>query len=101
MDSLFLSELETETIDYILGLPQDKKIQYFKVLIEKFYPDTTEADDSYTTLINTYLSSFYLEKLYRGNKFFSSMYTPIYTRTGIIREVVADLYYTPEHLIVH
>lgn len=92
-DSYFyLHELEDETLDEILQLPFEELDEYIYALICRFYPTTLKHSEAYVNLTNAYKASFVLEKLYRTNEVLIDNYTAIYTRTGLLRELVNDLY---------
>ena len=102
MDSQFLLEsLPTESLDAVLAMDMESKIAYFSTLAKSFYPDIEDASKEFVDIVELYISSFYLEKIYRSNRFFNEKFTPIYTTTGLIRDVVADLFYSDKDLIVH
>jgi hypothetical protein len=66
--------------------------EYIYALICRFYPSTEKTSSYYTDLSESYKSSFVLEKLYRTNELFAKNYTAVYTKTGLIKEIVLDLY---------
>jgi hypothetical protein len=99
--TFILDELPEESLDAVLSLPPAGKSAYFKKLMDLFYPNLAEGSDEYTDTIETYISSFYIEKLYRTNRFFNEKYIPIYTKTGLIRNIVADMYFISDDLITH
>ena len=99
--SFLLEDLPEENLDQILSLPPKGKGQYFSRLIKNFYPDHSEDSEEYSRLIEAYVASFYLEKLYRSNRFFNESFTPIYTNTGLIRNIWADIFFTDDDLITH
>lgn len=96
---LILEELSDESLDAVLAFTPEQKIKYFSTLIETFYKDAGEEEID--TLLQHYISSFYLEKIYRSNVFLYKAYTPIYTSTGLIRNLVANNYYTDFETQVH
>ena len=100
-DTFTLSEFPNESLDYVLGMPLDVKRQYFHKLIESFYPKTLTIDSEYENLLEGYISSFYTEKLYRSNRFFNEKFTIVYTHTGMIRNIINDLYFIDDDLITH
>lgn len=92
-DSYFyLHELEDEVLNEILQLPFEELDSYIYALICRFYTTIPKSSDRYTKLAEAYKASFILEKLYRSNEMLSDNYTAIYTKTGLIREMVNDLY---------
>ena len=98
---LILEEITTESLDAVLSLPAVNKANYFSELLKTFYPNIEESSDEYTDMLELYISSFYVEKLYRTNRFFNEKFTPIYTQTGLIRNIIADRYFTDDDLITH
>jgi hypothetical protein len=99
--SFVLENLSDESLDAILSLPLDRKASYFTGMIKSFYPKVEEDTPEFDNLIGTYVSSFYVEKIYRSNRFFNEKFTPIYTSTGLIRNIIADMYYADDDLITH
>jgi len=101
MTDLTLCELQDETIDYLLGMQLDDKRAYFHKLIEAYYPDALDDEFEYEELLQNYISSIYVEKLYRSNRFFNEQFTIVYTQTGLIRNVINDIYFVEDDLITH
>ena len=101
MTDLSLCELQDETIDYLLGMHLDDKRAYFHKLIETYYPDVLDDEFEYEELLQNYISSMYVEKLYRSNRFFNEQFTIVYTQTGLIRNVINDIYFVEDDLITH
>ena len=101
MKSFLLDELEESTIDAILSLPPKARVDYYKKLAKAYFPDVLEGSEEYTDILETYNSSFYLEKMYRTNKFFNEKFTVVYTDKGFIRNIIADLYFADDDLITH
>ncbi len=77
---------------HILRLPVEELDSYIYALICRFYPSAQKDSERYKQLENAYKASFVLEQLYRSNDILSDYYTGIYTKTGLIREIVLDLY---------
>lgn len=100
-DTFVLESLPDEALDAILSLPPEAKDKYFSKMAKKFNPKIDATSDQFTDIVETYISSFYLEKLYRTNRFFNEKFTPVYTNTGIIRNVIADIYFADDDLITH
>jgi hypothetical protein len=98
---LILEELSDESLNAILSLPMPNKVEYFKQLTKAYYPLLEENSEQFLTVVETYISSFYIEKLYRSNRFFNEKFTPVYTNTGLIRNLIADIFYTDDDLITH
>ena len=102
MKNIFiLEELSDDSLDAVLSLPMDKKASYFTGMVKSFYPKVLENTEQFNDLLSSYASSFYVEKMYRSNRFFNEKFTPIYTSTGLIRNIIADMYYTDDDLITH
>ena len=101
MTDLTLCELQDETIDYLLGMQLDDKRAYFHKLIETYCPDALDDEFEYEELLQNYISSMYVEKLYRSNRFFNEQFTIVYTQTGLIRNVINDIYFVEDDLITH
>ena len=101
MSSQFLLEdFPDEALDQVLSLPPKGKTIYFGKLAKQFY-DFPEDSDEMTDIIESYISSFYLEKMYRTNRFFNEKFTPVYTTTALIRNIWADLFFSDDDLITH
>lgn len=97
---LYLYDLSDEKLDNILNLSEDNLHYYINSLILRFYKDVDT--DTYIKLKNAYKGSFVLEKLYRTNSLLVQNYTAIYTKTGLMRELVSDLYsLDAEKLAIH
>jgi len=96
-----LYDLEEKTLDNLLNLPELSKSKYINELIERFYPSVNPDGEMYADLQLNYRSSWLLEKLYRVNPVFKESFTFIYTKTGLVRNMVSDLYFTDDHLITH
>ena len=96
-----LENLSDESLDAVLSLPIERKASYFTGMIKSFYPNIEEDTPEFDDLLASYASSFYVEKIYRSNRFFNEKFTPIYTSTGLIRNIIADMYYADDDLITH
>jgi hypothetical protein len=88
--SFYLYKVTDEELDAILELSDSAINDYIDLLIEKFF-NATETD-SQKNLKQAYKSSFVLEKVIRNSPIISNNFTAIYTKNGLIREVVNDLY---------
>ena len=96
-----LEDFSDESLDSILCLTIESKTKYFEAMVKSYYPKVDQDTDHFVELVESYISSFYLEKLYRSNRFFNEKFIPVYTNTGLIREVVSDLFFVDDTLIVH
>lgn len=90
--SLYLYELDDTILDFILSLSIKELDEYVYALICRFYSNISVKDEKYLELKKAYKASFAIEKIYRVNSLISNNYTAIYTKTGLIRELVLDLY---------
>jgi len=90
--ALFLYDLDDSTLDFILALSFEELDKYVYALISRFYPNVQKESEQYVDLKNSYRASFAAEKLYRVNSLLNKNYTAIYTKTGLIREIVLDIY---------
>jgi hypothetical protein len=88
----YLYELDDSTLNTIIRLPVEELDEYIYALICRFYPTVTKDSERFAELESAYRSSFVLEKLYRTNSMLSENFTAIYTKTGLLRELVLDLY---------
>ena len=98
---LCLNEFPEDKLELILSLSTEEQHIYFDSLIKRFFPNTTMEDDSYHDLLAAYYASFVLEKIYRNEEELQKEFTVIYTKTGLIRNMINDLYYSTDELIVH
>ena len=97
---LILEEFPDDALDQVLSLSPKGKTVYFTKLAKEFY-DMDEESDEFKNLLEMYVSCWYVEKMYRTNRFFSEKFTPIYTQTGLIRNIWGDLFFTDDDLITH
>ena len=100
-EQLILENLPEDVLDHVLSLPPEAKTVYFTKLTKKFYPKIDQKSDEFTNIVESYVSSFYVEKMYRSNRFFNEKFIIVYTQTGLIRNVWSDLYYSDDDLITH
>jgi len=98
---MLLQDISNEDLDSILGMSLPGKKSFFAKMINKYFPELKEEDPMYKDTLEAYLSSFYVEKLYRSNKFFQEKFVMVYTNTGLVRNVINELYFTDDHLITH
>lgn len=102
MKNIFiLQSLSDESLDSVLSLSIKQKTNYFVAMAKSFYTNLPEDSAQFEELVAAYFSSFYVEKLYRSNRFFNEKFTPVYTNTGLIRNISLDMYYTHDDLITH
>ena len=99
-DSFYLQELSDEELDHIINLSPTDFVKYVHNLICNYYSNTPIGSERYNALLNSYRGSFTTEYIYRNNPILHKNFTVIYTRTGLIREMVNDLYEIgPEKLV--
>jgi hypothetical protein len=102
MDEVFrLDELSDESLDTVLTMTTEQKVAYFSALLSSFFPRVSPNTEEYADLLTSYISSFYVEKLFRSNIFFSEKFIPIYTNSGLIRNIILDMYFTDDSLLTH
>ena len=56
MNELTLSDIENDTLDFLIGMPMEDKHAYFHKLIETFYPKCLNNEDEYEALLENYVS---------------------------------------------
>ena len=100
-EELNLYELEDSVLERILTMEEKERTLYIHHLIEKYFPNTIPNSDAYGDLQLSYRASFRLEKLYRSDPLFHETFTLVYTRHGLVRDAVNDMYFTDDYLITH
>lgn len=98
---LHLGELEESKIDFVLSFNEQAKTEFFDSLISKFYPAIEKHSETYLSLQIYYRSCWAVEKLYRNNRFLKDCFSVVYTKTGLIRNIWNDMYFTDDDLILH
>jgi hypothetical protein len=98
--SLFLYDLDDTTLNFIIELSFEELDKYIYALISRFYPNIEKGSEECAKLRSAYKASFAAEKLYRVNSLLNKNYTAIYTKTGLIREIVLDLYELGQEKVV-
>ena len=93
---LYLYELDNNKLNNVLSLSEKEKKKYFMQLVDRFYPDS--SSDYIPTLLIAYYTSFLLESILRENEVLAAGFTPIYTPTGLIRELANDIYKLDEDI---
>lgn len=98
-----LYNVSDENLNNLLKLNNEQRKKYVDTLIERFYPHVIELGDTntYKSLTNAYISSIEAENVYRNNPTFQLSFQAIYTKTGLIRNLVNDIYFNDDHLITH
>ena len=100
-NDFILQDLSDDLLDQILSLAPESKTIYFLGLTKEYYPDIEDGSEYQQNIIESYISSYYIEKMYRSNRFFNEKFSPVYTKTGLIRNVWCDLFFIDDDLIVH
>jgi len=98
---VLLAEMDEKTLDYVLTRSPEERQRYFSGLIINHFPKISQETEQFLQLLVGYECSFMLEKLYRNNLHLREGFTPIYTQTGLIREIVNDIYMHDDKLKVH
>ena len=98
---LLLNEIEESKIDVVLSLNEQGKTVFFDSLIKQFYPHIEKDSQDYAALQVNYRSCWMVEKIYRNNDFMKECFSIVYTKTGLIRNIWNDIYYTDDDLIIH
>jgi len=98
---LTLNEIEEEKIDIVLSLDDQSKTIFFDNLIQLHYPNIKRESTEYHNLQVHYRACWLMEKIYRNNDFMKECFSVVYTKTGLIRNIWNDLYYTDDDLIIH
>jgi hypothetical protein len=96
-----LCDLSDQQLDAIMNFSSEELETYVSELISKFYPHILTGSDDYEKLLKGYASSIFAEKLYREHSIFQAGFKIIYTKTGLIRDIVNEIYYTDDTLITH
>lgn len=99
--SLLLNEITEDKIDTVLSLNETGKTIFFDSLISEHYPHIEKTSNEYNYLQLNYRSCWMMEKIYRNNDFMKECFSVVYTKTGLIRDIINDLYYTEDNLIIH
>ena len=99
--SLLLNEITEDKIDTVLSLNETGKTIFFDSLISEHYPHIEKTSNEYNYLQLNYRSCWMKEKIYRNNDFMKECFSVVYTKTGLIRDIINDLYYTEDNLIIH
>lgn len=98
---MYLAQLTDGQLDGILSLDIESKRKFINILIEKHYPNQVNDEKAMSELSEAYFASIYAEKIYRSNRFFKENFTIIYTDTGLIRNIISDMYFCDDDLITH
>ena len=100
-DEISLGDIDEEKIDLVLSLNEQAKSVFFDSLITRFYPSVDRDSDYYYALQAYYRGSWVAEKLYRNNQYLKDYFSVVYTKTGLIRNIWNDMYFTDDDLILH
>ena len=100
-DPLQVNEMDGANLQVILTLSEDERLLYINNLIKKYYPNIDFNTEVYFNIQKSYIGSFNLENIFRQSEEAKRAFTPIYTKTGLIRNIVNDLFFMPQELITH
>lgn len=101
MKSFNLYEISARDLDSTLKLDDDSFAIYIGQIIEKFYPSILPGTDEFNNLVVGYRASFEAEKLVRTNIPLHNGFRVIYTKTGLIRNLINEIYFNLDDLIIH
>jgi len=101
MKSFNLYEMSDCDLEANLKLDPDSFAIYIGQIIEKFYPNIVPGTDEFKELIVGYRASFEAEKLVRINRALHNGFRVIYTKTGLIRNLINEIYFNLDDLVVH
>jgi len=101
MKDFNLFEISDRNLDSTLKLSDKNFSIYIGQIIEKFYPDILPGTTPYDDLVIGYHSSFEAEKLIRTNITLHKGFRVVYTKTGLIRNLINQIYFNRDDLIVH
>jgi len=96
-----LSELTDAQLDYILGMGTVKRAEYLSTVLHQQFPNVQVGSKEYTELLECYISSFFVEKLYRSNRFFNEKFIVTYTDTGMIHSITSNIYFDEKSFTIH
>jgi len=99
--TLFLGEIEEDKLDAVLSLNDNGKTVFFDNLITQYYTHIEKNSNQYLALQTHYRCCWMMEKIYRNNHFMKESFSVVYTKTGLIRNIWNDLYYSDDDLIIH
>jgi hypothetical protein len=99
--TLHLGDIEEDKLDAVLSLNDNGKTIFFDNLISQYYSHIEKDSNQYLSLQNHYRCCWMMEKIYRNNNFMKESFSVVYTKTGLIRNIWNDLYYTDDDLIIH
>lgn len=96
-----LSDLAENKLDELLSCSEQNKNVILFHVIKYHYAKLDVTSEDYSKLANSYKSSWILEKIYRNNGLVRQNYSPIYVNSGIIRDLVNNMYFTNNDLKMH
>lgn len=94
-DKFILGTLPDDKLEFILSMDEEQIGIYVDNLIQKYYPhlrQDTEHFEQYEKVKEQYINSFYLERIIRISEPIQDGFIPVYTDTGMIRELQNELY---------
>ena len=96
-----LFSLPESALDYIISLSPRQRYLYLKEVALKQFSVTVEDAEMLERTVQALEASVMLEKLYRNNDFLKKNFTVVYSDGGLVRNIIHDIYYTEDDLIVH
>ena len=96
-----LYSLPDEALDFILSLHPEQRYLYLKDVALTQFKATIDNKEMLETTIKGLEASIIFEKLYRNNEFLKKNFTIVYAEGGLIRNVIHDIYYSDDDLIIH
>lgn len=101
MQDFNLYEMSDHKLESILKLNETNFAVYIGQIINKFYSEVLPGTPEFENLLIGYKGSFEAERLYRTNIFLHRGFRVVYTKTGLIRNFVNEIYYNDDDLILH
>lgn len=101
MQDFNLYEMDEHRLEAILKLDEEHFAIYIGQIINKFYPETLPGTPEFIVLLIGYKASFEAERLYRTNTFIHKGFRVVYTKTGLIRNFINEIYFNEDDLILH
>ncbi len=101
MQDFNLYEMSEHKLESILKLDNDSFDIYIGQIINKFYSKVLPGTPEFESLLIGYKASFEAERLYRTNISLHKGFRVIYTKTGLIRNFINEIYFNDDDLIIH
>lgn len=101
MQDFNLYEMNDHKLDSILKLDNESFAIYIGQIINKFYSEMMPGTPEFENLLIGYKASFEAERLYRTNTDLHRGFRVVYTKTGLIRNFINEIYFNDDDLILH